>query len=517
LAETRDLVRRHGTEDLAARFGPLGLSVEVQGRIAAYQMSRCGVLFADGAREQLQKACLQRRQAVVSHLREDAGWKKILKRGRDGPRFDSKGYPAIDQNQLRACLEETGSFLLDLHGLPVHVPRTPADGRALCIHHAWRHLAVAHPMISSWVNLFDVCDLLSFLARGDRQIHPRYWTGDGVVSTHPGLETIRTLDLAGPLFTAREGSRFAVVRLPDLLLRALGRILGDLPCLSAVASILRQGGDPVREVVGRLRQVIAQRRAAAGCVTDATVSRVAPVLFAMIAAGHSLFSIRRRLNAERVALTEHQVNDLLSGIVNGVFLELQEYLRCPVIDRLASKMGLTPAEFEHYWEKRRGCPADAGEIGRSFFRNTGARHHNEAITNLFSVRDFPELSELMVTHSLARSFECLTAQDLIGPTGRVYRAAPIWDSFGKSHLRLAEVIRKKILYELVRAELRVCAYFDDTILIEVDSGVHDADARDRIQAVLEPVLSALLGDIPAGLVLTFADTVDMPSAPPHLP
>jgi hypothetical protein len=88
---------------------------------------------------------------------------------------------------------------------------------------------------------------------------------------------------------------------------------------------------------------------------------------------------------------------------------------------------------------------------------------------------------------------------LILPSGRVFRRATIWDSVGKGHLHLADVVRKQILYELVLHRLAVCAVIGDTVLIEVPGAGDEETLLGQVREVVAPVLGEFLGGVPGGL------------------
>lgn len=508
--QAREITNGTETAHLANRFGILGLTVEVQARVAAYHVARQGLILDVGARERLQLACLGRRDELLQYLRRDSSWSKILKSEGKEPRLDEKGFPEMRKNRLIAWLQETGSFLQVLHGLPLRVPRSARDGQVSLVHHAWRPHGLAHPGIGTWVELMDVCDLHSFLQKhASDTVHPRYSSIDGIRSALPRLETMVTLDGVGSLFRPREQNLFAVVRLQDLALRSLGCVLDSIAADARLAELLRHGRDPIREAATCLQRYTDETAFFAGRGLRFDWPRLARILIELVSTGHSSVAIRTRLEVDGMFLQVREVDELVGRLTRCIFPELAEYLRCQVLDRMASKMRMTVADFARLWTERNKSEADPGTIGRSFFRNSPHRHPNEAIRELFRQSDdWDDLVVLANELPLDQFFEALTAQDFVSPTGRVFGGAAICDTFGKAHVLLAEAIRKKAIYALVRAGFAVCALVGDTLLVEVSS-VDSEKTKVRIEEVLGPVFGEMLGVIPMGIAVQLTDGFEL--------
>jgi hypothetical protein len=98
-------------------------------------------------------------------------------------------------------------------------------------------------------------------------------------------------------------------------------------------------------------------------------------------------------------------------------------------------------------------------------------------------------------------FARLTARSVITPTGGVLGGATIWESCGKEHLLLAELVRKKVAYELVAQGHALCAVIGDTMLIEAVASSTDGafeDLASSVKQTIRPVFGDLLGDLPVG-------------------
>jgi hypothetical protein len=551
IREAGSVIARLGIADRADRWGPLGLTLEVQARVAARQVSRTPLRFADGARERLARACASRRDRLLADLMTDPTWGRIIKSHRSEPKVDPKGYPEIRRNKLLECLEDAGGGLRDLHELPIRLPRTARGGGLRHSHHFWRELGPAHRMIGAWVELMDTCDLLPLLARADRdELHARYYTVDGIGLTDPRLETLRMVAGTDPLFRPHKGCRFLVVRLRDLPLRALGRILDRPPVRSALAADLRGGADPVSKVAAGLQAIERPTGSRAGELSRDDWLRVARELVGPGSAGYSHESLRRRLEAEGTRVTADQVGEFRRDLAQHVYPELGGYLHCPLLARIAARAGMTEADLDRQLRKSQGDKYDPVRIGQSLCRTVPAqsRDHTEVICGILAkkIPDLPaELRHLLLrlpegpapdggdddgfrldpspsarasvaklpagaigAHDGQPFFEAVTAQDWVGPTGRVYGRAPLWDTFAKDHLRLAQAVRKALCYELVRHgdRFNLCGVFEDELLIEVGGTArHAREASATVQEVVRPVLEEFLGDIPSGLMIEDAN------------
>jgi hypothetical protein len=141
LQQASEISRSLNGADIAKGFGPLGLALEVQARIAAFRMSGADLRLCSGARDALQRACEARCAVLDKILRQDRAARRILKPSaqRHG---GAAGLPIRQSNKLKDWLLKIRSSLFDTDGIPIAAPESQR-------YQDWRDFANAHPLVGA--------------------------------------------------------------------------------------------------------------------------------------------------------------------------------------------------------------------------------------------------------------------------------------------------------------------------------------------------------------------------------
>ena len=251
---------------LVAKFGPLGLGIDVQGAIALRFANRNGLLIhmktaheAYGAAERLYQES-SARLAEDQRARQCFDWQgkgeERCERIRDWEgktvAKNAEGFPEIREKKLREWLEGVLWKLPDVHVAYRMYPLNDA-GRLSSVPCHWGLLARCHPLLRAWANLVNTAESRRWMTSlNDPEAHPRYRVIPQIQSWLPDLEQLRRF--GHPLFRPRPGHEFLVGRFTHLELRCWAAVCERRyrPCGVHIAQMFREGGDPVLYTAGQL-------------------------------------------------------------------------------------------------------------------------------------------------------------------------------------------------------------------------------------------------------------------------
>ena len=177
------------SSELVARFGPLGLGIDVQGAIALRSATQRGLLMNVKAADRAYLAAEELYQASSASLAAD----KVARQGFEWTGEDAKrgqpilhwtgrtvhrnaeGLPRSRDLKLRNWLWTLFSRLRDFHGGQIVPPIDEADKLSTDPEH-WGVLVRCHPLLLAWRDLTAAAEISSWLKSlsGYYEAHSEY-------------------------------------------------------------------------------------------------------------------------------------------------------------------------------------------------------------------------------------------------------------------------------------------------------------------------------------------------------
>jgi hypothetical protein len=486
--------------DLASRFGPLGLAHEVRGRIAARCMKAGRLRIFPEAREELLAACRNRRDTLVGQLCEHHETREIFQQ-------DTKeDWPKFRKARLRAWLEQAGKHICDLHGVPVGRPCN--RGHVYAAPPRWGQMETGDPLVEAWIALVEVRNLHESLQRlRGETIEPQYDFFKGVRDRGSELERMRLLRQE-PIFYPADDHSFLLIRLEGLQFRALAATLESSAGPSQIGTFFREGVDAFQEVARRLATHVEKN--VANKLVNSQV--VAETVLNRATLGFSPVSVHARLTRAGQNLSLLQVMGSFCHLYNEIFPELYDYLRIPLASLLARRMGITAEQCIERWEQVVGPDFNGESICKEFFFGNGQRSDTSERIRYFLAMEGTHRSNRAEWDKYENEnefFQWLTSGPMVTPTGKVYAECILWESLGKEHMHLADAVKVRCVYELLRCGVQVRALIGETIIAEYSTCNGEAsdgeDARAIVDGAMQRAFAALLGDVPGQFSLEIAD------------
>jgi len=352
LGRVEQIVRGAGIRpETVKKFGPLSLNLQVQCSIALAASRRNGLYVDKATSRRIVRACNVARTDAAVRLWADPEARPCF--AQDGQRLvpNKNGFLDPEPVALRSWLTSLASVLTLLHDMPVIFPglqetrRTPDP-------EDWEVLARCHPPLWAWAEHAKATRLHRYFVRHEEGVvRPEYEPLPALRSAAPDLNALFRI-VGDGVFRPRPGHRFLVVRLNDLVLRALAAVLDHrFPGESELARVFRQGLDPHDYAASRLGELHPDLFGA-----DASRQRghslmrshLVPALLFAVPQGlgeHNLKTICARDN--HFPLSGVEAHKLHRCLIEEVFPELEVYLNDDTIRRLGQAFGCPPEECLH--------------------------------------------------------------------------------------------------------------------------------------------------------------------------
>jgi hypothetical protein len=493
--------------DLVQRFGPLGHHLVLQAGIAVSLIGKRGARLAPGARDRVLDCCRRRRDELIALLMREWKSRQIFRFRDNKPSFDAAGrFPKFSDTKVRSWLNSEAGRLHDVHATPLPFPMDKqSDEHSVTRGHAsirpmrWAGLNSGHPLIEGWIELHAVCHLWAEIeGNPSEELHPSYSVFDLMGSNNPNLEIIHRMDTSGPIYAPRDGKKLLVLELRDLNIRALACTLERCCGPSSLFQALQSGRDAVADLASRLPD---QQDGAAR-------ERIARLLLRHIPVGHSDDLLHKQLGANGL---QYPLADVLRfrQIMLTLWPELVVYLEAPAVQFVADWHGSTKEELRAKWMEYTGEDLDSGKFARALFDPFPGEYTRGEVRGFILGHAGVSLAEYFWVARLTEAdFGIFFSHGrFVTPSGRVRGRATCWEVLGKRHLYLADAVRKRALFELVRQGTVVCACFGDAFLIEVNRLLSVLEVQVQVDTILRAVVEEMLGSLPGTFRVQLADDI----------
>lgn len=166
--QVEEIVRRLGIpSSITDRFGPLGLTIEIQAAIARETPRRHGVRIDQELLHRAIEWCTTRRDALLQRLRQDSQFRGCLRPSPGSPEFDRNGFPRLDEVRLRQWLTTSVDAIRGLHNVPI--PTTLLNGEVSMWRVDWDKISPFCSGVGKWRDMESICAIRKRLVRlGER-------------------------------------------------------------------------------------------------------------------------------------------------------------------------------------------------------------------------------------------------------------------------------------------------------------------------------------------------------------
>ena len=204
-------------QKLVARYGPLGLGVDVQGAIAAALASREGIYLSSESLEYMAQAVEVRYREASQVLIHDEHARHVFVGSKGLVRRREDGLPEADRNFLQKWLRHTFDQLRDTHNARWLEPVDETGNLSMTPEH-WGVLLRCSPTLRAWDTLQAAAEAISWSRSANTgPVHPNYQVFPELRSSGPDLAYLRSM---GGEFVPRPDFKFVTVELDHLELRS---------------------------------------------------------------------------------------------------------------------------------------------------------------------------------------------------------------------------------------------------------------------------------------------------------
>lgn len=511
-----DLIARNLgiSSELVARFGPLGLGIDVQGAIALRSATQRGLLMNANTANKAYQAAEELYRVSSASLATD----KVARQGFEWTGEDAKrgqpilhwkgrtvhrnaeGLPRLRGQKLRDWLWTLFSQLRDLHG-GLRVPPIDEAERLSTDPEHWGGLIRCHPLLVAWRDLTAAAEIRSwFQSLSGFEVHPEYGVVPQLQSAGPNLRNLRRLGQS--LFRPRPGRIFLIGRFSNLGLSCFGVLCEARyrPGGSLIANTFRAGDDPVAEIAAVLFASEAGTRPGDApwdfCELETSnpgehrrwveTSRV--LLHAMPRCLTT--SQIRRLLREALPNCEFQEADVerFQANICDVVRELRDFLEDNTYEVLARKLGVDKIELE----KALWMPDFPGTMGQALRNVLADKRVGEPVwERLRSLAKDGTGREIVEKGKGGIAAYSLLINWPITLSGRVGRPGYCNQPRTTEYLDLADEVMKVVAFKLVSVGYELVAVVDNEFVLEVADDLEDVTGQveSLADSAVEEVLS----------------------------
>jgi hypothetical protein len=537
LREAADrIIRRPGIDPVAVgRFGPLALTIQVQGAIATAAAGRNGLRVDEASRSEVIRICNAICASSVEMLWGDIEARNCFKRAGDGPKFTKAGFPEFKEWTLVAWLEMRARSLVCLHAVPFTPPST-SKGRASTDPPDWGIWVRLDPLLRAWSDLMAASRLRHCFTGIDGSVlHPHYQLVPNLRSFGPDLEEVRRL-IPRTVFRPRPDHTFLIVNVRDLETRALAAVCEHWAGQynhSGLAELLRQGDDPRLHAAAHLLYLDPKKFDAlegrdpdlhnhavklADALLDLAPKGVAPGLLRNAAKQElgvesipadlpktidpSAIGAAARLYSETKAVT---IEDAHRRLVQLIYPELFRYLYDDAFEALAERLGITADECADSF----GLDNEFSETSTTALRKLLLGIEPEHATFKYAKwrrdvwRRLRELDQDGQREPLINQeqgspalYAELLGRDVVTPIGRVHGRLSYPEARSQNYLSLASDAMKMALFAVVAFGYRLVGFANTEFVIELPTNADVEADRVNVERLAGRAAESVLGTIP---------------------
>ena len=518
------LVRRAGPflpttgemPEALGRFGPLTETIQVRGAIALQRVTRNGLHVDEAHRAAVEAHLRSELERLTAELRALPGGDDLFHLDGQGQveRTDRGRTPRLRRDRLRErLLDAFAAIGPGDYPLPL-----TAEGAVSLAFTAWAPLAPLHPFLGRWVDLERAADGCRHLAElSGPVVHPGYRllrTGRAA-SSAPNIQGLPRAGGIREVVVAAPGHLLLAADYTCLELRTLAAVCLSRYGTSALADVLRAGGDPHAHTAARLE---GQDPAEFLRMKDGDRERFAALRQRAKAINFGipgglgtgeLASYARAAYGVDISVAEAEA--FRDRLITEVYPELAMYLADDAMEVLAANLGRAPAPLWTWfdWAGDRS-PAVPGGI-RRVVRGRAGREDGTPYSPSYIARVWSVLGRLNYNTDLAAPLarrvgsealaDRLFRRVAVTPTGRIRGGVTAPQAWNTPFQGLAADGAKLALWRLTRAGFRVVGFVHDEVLVELPAagGSVPRVAVDEALGILRAGMEEVLGDIPAKL------------------
>ncbi len=489
----------HGVdENVRSKYGPLGLTLEVQANIAASQAWEFGLrvdsdLVKDGIRQ-----CEEIRDEQLAFLTgpKGRGFRDCL-RGTDGVEFDANDYyPKLHNHKVEQWLLDQVFTLADVNGGPV--PFCSLNNTRISTDpHDWWRTAPNQSLLSAHFRMISACQTLRWLQSRPEIVRPQYDLLPLLSSKGPNLQNIKELQLN--LFVPSDGHQFLVVRFPQLRLRALATILNQQNAPPKFPKHFRSEDTPQTELARLLREHV-ELTSSQGAGPESTSlefwENLALALLRAIEITAGAEGFRSLASAEfELDVTASDASNIYKKVREEIYPELNQYWWDDTFSSIAANFQIDENKLVEHFGQYFGEDISPPHFANSLLRRGHRKCSREMSRNLlmalskdqFGIEAYEKLSNNDLWNRV-------TDGPLITPTGRVRHRATLWERLGTKHIYVADAVVKKVLFELVVEGNRAVGFTNDEILLEIPIHQNQETTRDKVRKLVDRSIQEVLPD-----------------------
>ena len=494
-----DLVGDQVCESSWAKFGPLGVGLQAQGKIALASIERDALHLASEATRRVRAKRENLLMMAEKELRTDReAWRCLKTRnksillGDDGPKVKGQAF----QTWLQSVLDS----VVGLHRTPFGSLFRHCDALST---EEWGTLARCHPLLRCWNDLRNASVMGRLLSSKESSVPCRYGILPRIRPT-PDLTAIWSLG-GGAAFQPTPGNIFLPIQLCDLALRSLAAVCERRYGESVLGTLFRAGKDPHEHAASSFAAPSRSPSAAARSRDEwLKVSQMLLVSAPMALGGESIRTLARLDFDLELGLTE--VMELHGRLVNEIFPELGKFIHDDTLDIMAANLNTTA-------EKIRDCLKSVFERVpevprlRQWFQGIDAPSSriSRKIWNLLkNLNASPKLDRLVKKEEFGiELYMALFGRTVTTLTGRMRSRSPFGIAHRAEYLDLADDAAKAALFAVCRTGLKVAAFLDETIVIECPADLTVQSTAQQVFDLANGAIERVLHGVPGKCACRF--------------
>ena len=500
-----ELAHEHGIDlQTMAKFGPLGLGIEVKTAIAVAAIRRHSLHIDPDAVESVIQTCdaLFDAGARLLYRDADAGQCFRTRNVRREFKLNNLGFLQPRRESLRKWLTSVqrraiGADGLCLPGVFYAAADFVARPEDYGVRTGYDHLLHAWSDCEGAARVRDLARTAP-----EHGIRPEYEIIPRLATSQPNLATVGKI-APGGLFEAGDGKQLLIVGFPELELRSLASVLERRVGATGLAAVFRDGRSPTQEIANCLGGQRGKKSDAVEDDEQAQWTAIATTAIEAIALRLGNPIMKEMIRCR----TGHVVGLSDVAAFERTVLQLFPELSALHVDRtysvLADRLRVSLSECETALRGRNGELPPPAELKRLFFgleHRLDPRLHPDLFRKMRHVNRNPELSGLLLDGApSAGMYDHLLSECHVAHTGRVRYRARLSD-FNAEYLDIADAVLKSVMYALVEAGLEMVGCNGQVIAVEVPVE-NDLDVKiARIQDLVVRTAAMILAPVPAACI-----------------
>jgi DNA polymerase I-like protein with 3'-5' exonuclease and polymerase domains len=501
--------------DASRRFGPLTVTLQVQGAIALDYISRKGVEID---LEQAGNIHCAIDFLVAKHMQqlEDLGGDEIFRRY--GPKSKNAGqYQLSPSGVPKRNAKLTKQFLQIIAKASIAPIRPPKnkDGLVTDSVKYWKQHQDIDPFIAAYVQFSEQAKLLQFFAKLDSQrIYPKYRplvrTGRTSCS-NPNLQQLPRDARFREMIVAPPGYWLLQIDYSVLELRTLAQICLNRYGKSVLADLFREGVDPHSYTASLLMEITPEQFQQLSAADQKRNRQRAKAINFGVPGGLGAASlVAYAKQSYGVELSLKQAKTIRQQLITQIYPELSAVLQDTQVADMASNLHTTEARVRQAFAKREQRLHASRIVAGCTETPKGDRYQDALIAHVWlclqQLNSNPELQQDIAAQQpnnllMRRIFfgNALTISGrLRGHVGFSQKANTPFQGLAADGNKLA-------LFRLLRAGFQVCGFIHDEMLILIPDGTDYTAATEQVDQILVDAMQELCPDIPICTEFLLAD------------